>query len=129
MAALARLRAVLSREYDERPLRWAEHVGATLRPRALLEQHEFAPREVFTRPGQDRQDLEGEEHGSIEISMERVPVAGAIAQDEGRRASLSGGPALGQQLIVVEWERLRVAPEASRPLIRDRREMAVERFA
>jgi hypothetical protein len=123
IAALTRLRTVLVREYHERCLRWAQDVGATLRPRALLEQHELAPLEVLPRLGEDRQDLEGKEHLSVEVSVERVPVARAIAQDEWGRANLAGGPATGQQLVVVERERVRVAAEARRPLIRDRRQM------
>ena len=62
----------------------AQHVGAALGPRALLEQHELAAVEVVAGAGEHGEDLEREEDLPVEVLVQGVPVARAVAEDERR---------------------------------------------
>ena len=73
---------------------------AALRARALLHQHELAALEVLPRLGQHREDLEREVDVAVEVLVQRVPVALAVAQDQRRRALLAGLAAALEQLLV-----------------------------
>ena len=102
-------------------------MGAALRARALLEQHELAALEVA--PGSDStvSDLEREVDVAVEVLVQRVPVALAVAQDQRRRALLAGGAAALEQLARASGgKRRRSPPQALRPVVGDRREVAVE---
>src|SRR4051794_34494927 len=120
---------MMGREDDEGAARWLQDVRAALRARALLEEDELAAVEVDSRLRQDGQDLEREEDVAVEVLMEGVPVALAVAEDERRRPRLAGGGALLEQLLVRERERRAVAAQQRRPVVRDRREVAVEALA
>src|SRR4051812_49904593 len=96
---------MMGREDDEGAARWLQDVRAALRARALLEEDELAAVEVDARLGQDRQDLEREEHVAVEVLVQRVPVALAVAQDQRRRPRLARGGALRKELGVRERER------------------------
>ena len=112
VAALAAVGALARREDHERALRRGQHVGAALRARALLEQHELAALEVDSRASEDRQHLEREVDVAVEVLVQRVPVALAVAQDQRRRARLAGRAAALEQLLVLGGER-RVVPAAA----------------
>ena len=66
---------------------------------------------------------------AIEILVQAVVVAGPISQQQRRRPRLAGGAAALEQLLVLEREGVAGAAEQRRPLVRDRREVAVERAA
>ena len=102
---------------------------AALRPRALLHEHELAALVVHARLRQHRQHLEREVDVAVEILVERVPVARAVAQDQRRRPLLARGAAALEQLGVLEREGVVVTAEQARPVVRDRREVPVERAA
>src|SRR5690349_25123358 len=101
MSARASLRPVLGGEDDERAARRRDHVRPALRAWALLEQHELAAVEVGARLGEDGHHLEGEGDLAVEVLVQRVPVAGAVAEDQRRRALLPGGAAPLEQRLVL----------------------------
>jgi hypothetical protein len=103
-------------------------VGAALGARPLLDQHELAALEIDPGPGEHGQHLEGEEDLAVEVLVQRVPVALAVAQDQRRRALLAGGAAAGQQRLVRGRVALLLAQPLG-PLVGDRREAAVEAVA
>jgi hypothetical protein len=91
-------------EDHERALGGRQHVGAALGTGALLEQDELTALEVDAAPRQDGQDLKREVDVAVEVLVQGVPVALAVAQDQRRRPVLAGLPALAQQLLVLERE-------------------------
>ena len=99
---------------------------AALRARTLLHQHELAALEVDAGLGQHRQDLEREVDVAVQVLVQGVPVAFAVAQDQRRRPCLAGGAALLEQRRVIERERRVVAAQPLRPVVGDRREVRVE---
>ena len=88
-------------------------MGAALRARALLEQHELAALVVDARLGQHRHDLEREVDVAVEVLVQRVPVALAVAEDQRRRALLAGGAAALEQLLVPGREASGAPPSRS----------------
>src|SRR4051794_21299796 len=126
VSATAGGRAVVGREDDERALRWAQDVGAALGSRTLLEQHELAALEVDAGLAEHGDDLEREVDVAVEVLVQGVPVAGAVAQDQ-RRRTLLARPAAGlEQRLVVERERIVGPAQTRRPRVGDRRELPVE---
>ena len=101
MAPRSLLGAVLGGEDDEGAAWRRDHVRPALRPRALLEQDELATFEVDTGLGQDGDDLEREVDVPVEVPVERVPVTGAVAEDQRRRSLLARRMAACEQLGVV----------------------------
>ena len=85
-------------------------VRAALRARALLQQHELAALVVDARLREHGEDLEREVDVAVEVLVQRVPVALAVAQDQRRRALLAGGAAALEQLLVLERERVGASP-------------------
>ena len=82
---------------------------AALRARALLHQHELA---ALVLVGEHGDDLEREVDVAVEVLVQRVPVALAVAQDQRRRALLAGGAAALEQLLVLGRERVGGAAQA-----------------
>ena len=111
VAVAAAVRPLARGEDHERALRRLEHVRAALRARALLEQHELAAVEVDARLREDGQRLEGKEDVAVEVAVQRVPVARAVAEDERRRAGLAGRGAAREELLVRTRERRLVAAQ------------------
>ena len=97
----------------ERAARRAYDVGAALGARALLEQDELAPVEVDPRHGEDGHRLEGEGDVAVEVLVQGVPVALAVAQHERRRPRLARRAAAREQLVVLGGERVRLAPSSA----------------
>src|SRR5687767_2972916 len=58
--------------------------GPGLGPGPLLDDHELAPGVVLTGLVETDDDLQGEHQVAIEIAVQGIPVAGAVAQDERR---------------------------------------------
>ena len=125
VAALAGVGPHLGREDQERAARRAQHVGAALRARPLLEQHELAAR-VVVLVGEHRHDLEREVDVAVEVLVQRVPVALAVAEDQRRRPLLPGGAAALEQLLVLGRKGVGGAAQPLRPAVGDRRQVAVE---
>jgi hypothetical protein len=86
-------------------------VRAALRPRALLEQHELAALEL-RRIGEQHHGLERERDVAVDVLVQRVPVAGAVAEDQRRRPGLAGGVAALEEAV----ERRGVAEVLAEPL-------------
>src|SRR5687767_4162726 len=101
VAALAGVGSLAGREEHEGAARRGEDMRPALRPRALPHQHELAPFEVVA---EHRQRLEREVDVAVDVLLQRVPVPGAVAQDQRRRALLAGLVAAGEQLLVRERE-------------------------
>ena len=74
-------------------LREGERGGPGLGPRALLDQHELAAGVVDAGAVEADHDLEGEHQLAVEVAVQGVPVAGAVAQQQGRGPGLAGGVA------------------------------------
>jgi len=129
VAARALLRAVVGREDDERTARCGHNVCAALRARSLLHEHELAALVVDARLREHRQHLEREGDVAVEILVERVPIARSVAQDQRRRPLLTRGAATLEQLRMLERIGGAVAAEQGRPVIRNGREVPVERSA
>src|SRR6202042_3657036 len=121
--------ALAGGEDDEGPLGRGEHVGAALGAWALLHQYELAALVVGAALREDAQDLEREEDLAVEILMQRVPVAGPVAEDERGRPRLAGLAAALQQRLVREREGGRVSAQAFAPAVGHRRQVGVERGA
>jgi hypothetical protein len=102
VATGSELRPLPGGEDHECALRRVEHVGAALGARPLFEEHELAAGEVGSRSREHGQDLEREEHLSVEVLVQGVPVAGAVAEDQRRRSLLAGCPAAGDELLVLQ---------------------------
>jgi len=102
VAVLASVWPLPRGEDDERAARRLQHVRAALGARALLHQHELAAVVVDARLGQDREDLEREVDVAIEVLVQRVPVALAVAQDQWRGPLLADNAAALEQLFVRE---------------------------
>ena len=115
VAALALVGALAGREDHERAPRRAEHVRPALRARPLLDQHELAPVEVDAGLGQHRQHLEREVDVAVEVLVQRVPVALAVAQDQRRRPLLARGAAAREQLARARAGRRRPRRPAAPP--------------
>ena len=104
-------------------------MGPALRPRPLLEQDELPALEVVPGARQDREHLEREEHIAVQVLVQRVPVPLAVAEDQRGRPLLPGRVAAAQQLVVLERKGRPVAAQQFGPVVRDRRQMPVERRA
>ena len=75
-----------------------------LHARALLGQHELAAGEVSARLRQQDGELQREDMLAVEVLVEAVVVAGAVAEEERGRAGLAGGVAAGEEPGVVGGE-------------------------
>src|SRR5437660_1891421 len=98
---------------------------AALRTGTLLEQHELAALEVASGTIEHRDDLERKCDLAVEVLMQRVPVAGAVAQQQGSRAPLACAVAAAQERA----QRARIADvlaQILRPAIRRRGQWWVE---
>jgi len=73
--------------------------------------------------------LEWEVDVAVEVLVKRVPVSWSVAQDQRRRPALPGVVTLREQLFVLEREARVVSPQQPRPVVGDRREVAIERAA
>src|SRR3954466_2017549 len=106
VVALAALRgAVAGGEEEQLALVERDHVGARLLAWALLDQHRLAAVEVLALAAEHGQRLERERDVAVEVLVQRVVAALAVAEDQGRRTRLPGRVAGVQELV----ERLRVA--------------------
>ena len=125
VAARALCGPMVRGEDDERAPRPAQDVRPALRARPLLEQHELAALVVHVRLREDGQHLEREVDVAVEILVQRVPVALAVAQDE-RRPPLLPARGSARAAVVLERKAVGIAAEQRRPLVGDRREVTVE---
>src|SRR3954447_11354245 len=94
----------MGREEHEGAPRRPDDVGPALRARALLEEHELAAVEVDAGLRQDRERLEREVDVAVEVLVQRVPVARAVAQDQRGRSRLAGSGAAREEFLVLERE-------------------------
>jgi hypothetical protein len=99
-------------EEQERAALEVDDVGARLRARALLEQDELAALEVLARAVEHGHDLQREGDVAVDVLVQRVVAALAVAQDQRRRALLAGGAAALEQLLVLGRERVGGAAQA-----------------
>ena len=65
-------------------------LAARLHARALLDQHELAALEVAAGLAQQHRRLQRKHHLAVEIAVQAVVVAGAVAQQQRRRPRLAG---------------------------------------
>ena len=72
----------------------AHDLGARLHARPLLGQHELAAGKIPSGRGEQDRDLQRKPERAVDVLMQAIVVAGAIAQQERRRPRLAGGAAL-----------------------------------
>src|SRR3954471_5381151 len=94
VVALAALRrAVAGGEEQQLALVERDHVRARLLARALLDQNRLAAVEVLALAGEHGQRLERERDVAVEVLVQRVVAALAVAEDQRRGTRLAGGVA------------------------------------
>src|SRR6185295_174197 len=105
-----------------------DHRADRLRARALLDEEELAAREVPVTLAEDTRDLERERQRTVQILVEAVVAALAVAEEERRRAALAVGGAARE----VGRERRRITlgcTERRHPPVRERRQATVQLHA
>ena len=100
-AARALHRPLAHREDDPVALAERHHLGARLHARPLLGQHELAAGEVASGLGEQDRDLERKEMLSVDVLMQAIVVARAIAQQKRRRPRLTRLMATGPERLVL----------------------------
>jgi hypothetical protein len=85
-------------EDEERARVEVDHVSTRLLPRPALDEHELAAGEVADG-AQERDSLQGEGDVAVDILVEGVVAALAVAQDERRRPLLAGFVAAVQERV------------------------------
>ena len=101
-AARALHRAARARRRSRRRPGARRHdLGARLHARPLLGQHELAACEVAARLGQQDRDLERKQMLAVDVLMQAIVVARAIAQQERRRPRLTRLVAAGAERLVL----------------------------
>src|SRR5262245_29197441 len=128
VAARAEHGALPRREEQERALLQLDHVGPRLGPRALLEQDELATVEVLAGAVEHGDRLDREGQVAVQVLVERVVAARAVAQDQRRRPRLAGAVALLEERVEL-FGVANVAAQLLRPPVRLPRERGVESVA
>ncbi|ABA53703.1 hypothetical protein BURPS1710b_A0614 [Burkholderia pseudomallei 1710b] len=121
-------RAMMDGEHDRVALLERHDIGARLHARPLLGDHEFAAREIGARLREQNRRLQREYVLAIQILMQAVVVAFAIAQQQRCRTQLSGCAATLDEVRVLGGKP-RVDAHLRMPAVRDRREVRVQRGA
>ncbi len=98
-----------------------------LRPRALLVEQELAAGVIDPRTAQVDHDLQREDQLAVEVTVQRVPVAGAVLEQDRRGLGLPGLVTHRQPLVEVLRPRRRPA-EPGPPVAGDRQQPRVERL-
>ena len=78
----------------------AHDLGARLHARALLGQHELAAGKVPPRRRQQDRDLQRKDDLAVDVLMQAIVVARAIAQQQRRRPRLPGGRQASRKVVV-----------------------------
>jgi hypothetical protein len=94
-------RPLAHREDDPVALAQAHDLGARLHARPLLGQYELAAGEVASGLGEQDRDLERKDMRSVNVLVQAIVIAGAIAQQKRRRPHLTGGMASGAERLVL----------------------------
>ena len=89
-AARPAARAIAAGKHHRVALAQRHHDRARLHARPLFDEHELAAGEVALRFGQEHRDLKGEKELAVEILVQAVEVARAVAQQQRRRQALPG---------------------------------------
>src|SRR5436190_8802182 len=117
--------AVVHRENHAVTLLQRYHLDAGLHAWTLLREHQLAALEIASGLGEEHSDLQREDVLAAEILVQAVVVAGAIAQQQRRRAGLSRGMAAGDEVGVL----CRIAHLDTHrlvPAVGDRRQARIE---
>ena len=121
-------RAMVDREHHRVALDERHHLDSRLHAWALFGQDEFAAGEILARPRQQDRDLQRKDVLAIQVLVQAIIIAGAIAQQQRRRPRLSRLVAPRQERIMLGGKARRQA-EPLVPAIGDRREARIERRA
>src|SRR5215469_13169135 len=100
--------------------------GARLHARTLFDQNKFAASEIQSRLRQHYRNLQGEYMLPVQILMKAIEVAGAVSQQQRRRADLTGPVAetdVGRVLAGIAHIRI----HGSVPSVGNFREMPIKR--
>src|ERR1700722_1180034 len=116
--------AFLDRDNRQRALGERHDRNFRLATRAVLDKHQFPARKVNSRPIKQKDRLQRKMYLTVKILVQAVIVARRVAQQQGRRALLSGGRAALNECIVTARPSFFMAP-SNAPIIRHRRQAFV----